>query len=64
MEGFESLSFLQWVYKRIKPLLIMQVIALVLSIVFSSQYFMPKEYKSYAVVYPYNMSDYSHELPS
>ncbi|HTA28424.1 MAG TPA: hypothetical protein VK809_11580, partial [Bacteroidia bacterium] len=64
MDGFESLSFLKWIYRRIKPLLIIQLIALGLSIVFSSQYFMPREYKSYAVVYPSNMSDYSHESPT
>ena len=64
MEGFESLSFLKWIYKHIKPLLVIQVIALALSVVFSSQYFMPKEYKSYTVIYPSNMTDYSHESPS
>ncbi len=61
---FESLSFLYWIARRIKPLLVIQVIALCLSIIFSSAYFMPKEYKSYAIVYPSNLSDYSHESPS
>ena len=64
MERLESLSFLRWVFKRIKPLLIVQVIALILSVIFSSQYFIPKEYKSYTIVYPYNMSEYSHETPT
>lgn len=60
----EGLSFLKWLYKYIKPLLIVQAIAIVLSIIFSSPHFMPKQYKSYAVVYPSNMIDYSHESPS
>lgn len=64
MEGFDNITFFKWILTRIKPLLLVQVIALVLSIVFSSQYFMPKEYKSFTVVYPYNMSEFSHESPS
>ena len=63
MTEFESLNFFQWIYKHLKSLLIIEVIALALSIVFSSQYFIHKEYKSYAVVYPSNMADYSHESP-
>lgn len=62
-EEFEGLVFLRWIYKHIIPLLIVQVITMVLSVIFSSPYFIPKEYKSYAVVYPSNMSDYSHESP-
>ena len=46
------------------PLIVIQIIALVCSLIFSSQYFMPKEYRSYTTVYPYNMSEYSHEIPS
>src|SRR6185312_16684960 len=64
MAKFESWSFLQWLYKHFIALLIVQVIALTLSIVFSSPYFIPKEYKSYTTVYPANMADYSHESPS
>jgi len=64
MTEFKGLSFLQWLYKYRIALLSIQVIALVFSIVFSSTYFIPKEYKSYAVVYPSNMADYSHESPS
>lgn len=64
MESFESLDFLRWIFRKIKPLIIVQVGALVCSIIFSSQFFMPKEYGSETVVYPYNMSEYSHELPS
>ena len=43
MEGFESMGLLQWVYRHLKPILVVQVIALVLAIIFSSQYFLPKE---------------------
>lgn len=64
MEGFDSMSFIKWILTRLKPLVLVQAIALVLSIIFSSQYFMPKEYKSFAIVYPYNMSEFSHESPS
>ncbi|HTB31304.1 MAG TPA: Wzz/FepE/Etk N-terminal domain-containing protein [Bacteroidia bacterium] len=64
MEGFESIGFLKWIFRRIKPLIIVQIIALCLSVFFSTPYFMPREYKSYAIVYPSNMSDYSHESPS
>ena len=64
MEVVENISYLKWLYNHKVPLLIIQVIAIVLSIVFSSQYFMPKEYESEAIVYPSNMVDYSHESPS
>ena len=64
MERFESIGFIRWIIRRIGPILVIQVIALAFSIIFSSQYFMPKEYKSATTVYPYNMSEYSHELPS
>jgi uncharacterized protein involved in exopolysaccharide biosynthesis len=64
MEVVENVSFLKWLYNHKVPLLVIQLIAIVLSIVFSSQYFMPKEYESEAIVYPSNMVDYSHESPS
>ncbi len=64
MERFESINFIRWIFKRYKPLIIVEIIAFVLSLVFSSQYFMPKEYKSFTTVYPYNISEYSHEIPS
>ncbi len=64
MERLDSLSFLRWIFSRLKPLLAIQFVALSLAITFSSNYFMPKEYKSYTIIYPYNMSEYSHELPS
>jgi hypothetical protein len=64
MAKFESWSFLQWLSKHFIALFIMQVIALALSITFSSPYFIPKEYKSYALIYPANMADYAHESPT
>lgn len=64
MVEFESWNFLKWMYKHFKALLIVQVITLALSIVFSSPYFIPKEYKSYTTVYPANIVDYSEESPS
>jgi len=63
MSEFESLNFFRWIYKHIKLLIGVQVIAVVLAVVFSSQYFIHKEYKSYTIVYPSNMADYSHESP-
>lgn len=64
MAKFESWSFLQWLSKHFAALLIIQVIAVALSVAFSSPYFIPKEYKSYALIYPANMADYAHESPT
>jgi capsular polysaccharide biosynthesis protein len=61
---FESLSFLKWLGKYLRPLLVIQITALILSIIFTSSFFIPKEYKSFTIIYPSNMSDYSHESPS
>ncbi|HWY98308.1 MAG TPA: hypothetical protein VNY36_04400, partial [Bacteroidia bacterium] len=54
----------KWIIERRKPLLVVQVLAVIAAVIFSSPYFMPKQYKSFAVVYPYNLSTYSHESPT
>jgi uncharacterized protein involved in exopolysaccharide biosynthesis len=64
MAKFESWNFLQWLSKHFIALLVIQAISITLSIIFSSPYFIPKEYKSYTIVYPANMVDYAHESPS
>lgn len=64
MARFKSWSFLQWLSRHFVALLIVQVIAILLSIIFSSSHFIPKEYESYSIVYPANMADYAHESPS
>ncbi len=64
MAKFESWSFLQWLYKHFIALLIVQIIAIAVSVIFSSPSFIPKEYKSYTIVYPANIADYSRESPS
>lgn len=61
---FESLSFLHWLSKHFVSLLLVQVFALAVSIIFSSDNFIPREYKSSALIYPSNVADYSHESPS
>jgi len=47
-----------------KALIGVQVIAIIAASIFSSPYFMPQQFKSFAVVYPYNLAPYSHETPT
>ncbi len=64
MKEVEGINFLKWMYVHLKQILIVQAIALILSIVFSSPYFIPEEYKSTCIVYPNNLWEYSHETPT
>jgi hypothetical protein len=61
---FESLSFFQWIFKHIRALLLVQVFAFTLAFVFTTPYFIPREYKSFAIIYPSNVTDYSRESPT
>ena len=64
MSAFNNTNYLKWLLDHRKALLMVQVIAIVASVVFSAPYFMPQQFKSFAVVYPYNFSTYSHETPT
>jgi hypothetical protein len=64
MTAFQNTNFLKWIIANRRSLLVVQVIAVIASVIFSSPYFMPKQFKSFAVVYPYNLSTYSHESPT
>lgn len=64
MNAFNNTGYLNWLKAHYKALLIVQVIAVVASVIFSSPYFMPMQFKSFAIVYPYNLSTYSHETPT
>jgi len=64
MNAFGNTNYLKWLAGHGKALISIQVIAIIGGIVFSSPFFIPKQYKSFAVVYPYNFSVYSHESPT
>ena len=64
MTAFQNTNYLKWVIEHKRALIIVQVIAIIASVIFSSPYFMPQQFKSFAVVYPYNFSVYSHETPT
>ncbi|MGP8214065.1 MAG: Wzz/FepE/Etk N-terminal domain-containing protein [Bacteroidia bacterium] len=64
MNAFQNINYLKWLIAHKKALIVVQVIAVIAGIIFSSPFFMPKQYKSFAVVYPYNFSVYSHETPT
>ncbi len=58
---FDSFDLLQLVYKWRKHLIIVGVISLVASVIFSSPYFIKPKFKSFAIVYPSNLTAYSTE---
>jgi hypothetical protein len=64
MNAFNNTNYFKWLVEHKKALLIIQVVAFIAAIIFSSPAFIPKQYKSFAVVYPYNFSVYSHETPT
>lgn len=64
MTAFQNINYLKWLKEHKRALIVVQVIAIIGSAIFSSPYFMPQQFKSYAVVYPYNFSPYSHETPT
>ena len=61
---FNSIELLRLVAKWKKHLIIIGLISLVGSIIFSSPYFIKPKYKSFAVVYPSNLIAYSTESPT
>ncbi|MBE7509535.1 MAG: hypothetical protein HS118_05030 [Bacteroidia bacterium] len=60
-ENFASLNFIQLVKKWKKQLIIIALISMVLSFIFTLPFFIPPMYKSVAITYPVNLSAYSTE---
>jgi capsular polysaccharide biosynthesis protein len=60
-ESLKNTSLAKWLWHHKISLLIVQVLAITASIIFSSPKYIKPEYKSYAVLYPYNMASYSRE---
>ncbi|HOZ82541.1 MAG TPA: Wzz/FepE/Etk N-terminal domain-containing protein [Bacteroidia bacterium] len=60
-ENFASLSLIQLIKKWKKQLMIVAVISIVLSFIFTLPFFIPPMFKSTAIVYPENLSPYSTE---
>jgi len=56
-----NVSILNGIWKWKYHILIITAIGLILSAIFSGSYFITPKYKSYAVVYPANISPYSDE---
>lgn len=54
MEVVKNDGFFKWLYLHKAPILVIQLIELALSVVSFSQYFIPKEDKFEAIVYPYD----------
>ncbi len=61
---FNSIELLRLVAKWKKHLIIIGLISLAGSIIFSSPYFIKPKYKSFAVIYPSNLIAYSTESPT
>lgn len=61
---FKSLSILKLIFKWKIQLIIITGLTLLLSMVFSSSYFIKPRYKSSAIMYPSNISPYSEESQS
>lgn len=61
---FNSIDIVQVVIRWRKHLLIVGLIALGASVLFSSPFFIPPRYKSFALVYPSNLIAYSKESPT
>jgi len=60
-ENYASLSLIQLIKKWKKQLMIVAVISIVLSFIFTLPFFIPPMFKSTAIVYPENLSPYSTE---
>ncbi|MFM7218314.1 MAG: hypothetical protein ACKO1U_09870 [Bacteroidota bacterium] len=58
---FNSVEFLQLIQRRSKELLFVGIGSTVLAVVFSSSFFIPPKFKSYAIIYPSNLIAYSTE---
>jgi hypothetical protein len=61
---FTNTSLIKLIYKWKITYIIIAVISIALSAVFSGSYFIKPLYKSYAVVYPANLLPYSSETPT
>jgi len=58
---FNSFDLVQLVYKWRKHLIVVGIISLVASAIFSSPYFIQPKFKSFAIIYPSNLTAYSTE---
>ena len=61
---FSNMNLLKMIGKWNRHLIIVVVSAILLSILFSCPWFIKPKYKSYAVLYPSNLSPYSNETPT
>ena len=59
--NFRNINLLNLILKWFKLLLIIQIVTILLSVVFSSPTFISPKYKSWAIVYPANITSYSDE---
>src|ERR1700752_2534217 len=62
--GKLNIELLKLLYSKRKHILIITGLAALLSIVFSSSFFIKPKFKSIAVVYPSNIAPYSEESPT
>ena len=62
--GFDVLFVVNIVLKYKIPLIVIAVLSIILSAVFSSEYFIKPKFKSTAIVYPSNLVPYSTESPT
>jgi capsular polysaccharide biosynthesis protein len=60
----KNTGLVKWLWHHKISLLIVQVLAITAAIIFSSPKYIRPEYKSKAIVYPYNMISYSRESSS
>ena len=61
---FSYASLYSFFVKRIKVFIIVSVISIAASVIFSSPFFIPAKYKSDAAIYPSNLIKYSDESPT
>lgn len=61
---FQSKALLEVLVKRKKHLAMIGITAAIAAAIFSSSFFMPPKYKSFALVYPSNLIAYSSESPT
>ena len=61
---FNNFKFIKLIIKWRVHLLIVLLLSVVLSILFSCPWFIKPKYKSYAVMYPSNLQPYSNETPT
>lgn len=62
--GFDALFIIDILLKYKKHLLIIGVVSVILSVLFSSPFFIKPKFKSTAIVYPSNLIPYSTESPT